>query len=367
MWAQHERFPHFFHRINVAVDGGLPKVKDLWRGTRYLYAAIVICLLVLNLGCIIYIDMKVVFPAPDDTDSVYSHARGLFNPVCESLERQVLTPHVSKSWCNSRKLLACIELLMLLIIGCSALRLVAIMICGGKVRRWHAVSYFFWVVVQEAYSLSAMRLLYFVTPTVVLTQFSAQVQGVITRKCSRWGWPLVRFCTTRSLAGLIGVEAFLIKFRETSIAYEHGNWWKWEWQRLWEDPFVITLIFLNQVLGAVQVHWFIRERILIFMFGGVDGIFEDKEKNLALTFHAMLAKKMWDTFSCIRFTALALSYGDYDFQYLVLIDEQPSSMNHMRRLSRPSGMFEIEVASLRNWELSASVMSSETTTTNDGS
>merc|ERR1712023_592873 len=81
-------------------------------------------------------------------------------------------------------------------------------------------------------------------------------------------------------------------------------------------------MFLFQVLNIVNLNWFVKERLFIFMFAGSDGNLDNDEAARADIWNALIAKRIHSEFGFFKFLIIMLGFDDYDFQTLVLdIDE----------------------------------------------
>merc|ERR1711920_283535 len=90
--------------------------------------------------------------------------------------------------------------------------------------RWTYISEICWNYVPQLSAFSAMRLLYYVTPSVLATQAYILFYLVKIRlRNSRTRlqklivvWPVLHYIVTRVMALILGVDAFLVKFRMAS-------------------------------------------------------------------------------------------------------------------------------------------------------
>lgn len=185
--------------------------------------------------------------------------------------------------------------------------------------KWRSVSTLFFSHMQHIYNFTAMKLLYYVTPVIFLTDIGNQVQ-----KCGeRWKhgrrWlaisSIVKFFCFRIFCVLIGCDAFLIKARanmDTFINKQHISF----------GIIVGLTMFLFQIVGIVDVSLFVRARLFQYLFGGTDCIMNSDERATQWFYDAMLAKKIWERHGLFRFTVIMLSFTDYDFQALTLDTKQ---------------------------------------------
>jgi hypothetical protein len=126
-------------------------------------------------------------------------------------------------------------------------------------------------------------------------------------------WPVVKYIIKNVFCTVIGIDAFLIKCR---LAGHNIN------QTHFKVSYAVqTFVFLYQVLGIVNLNWFSRERLFIFVFGGEDGTVEPEEMERWNLWSALVAKHIYDKFGFIRGTVVMMAFDDYDLQSLVLDDE----------------------------------------------
>merc|ERR1712146_304953 len=108
-----------------------------------------------------------------------------------------------------------------------------------------------------------MRLLYYVTPSVVGTEAYVVFfmmghrmrEATNFRQCLDDLWPIVTYMATRIVALVLGFDAFLVKLRMVA-RYADGA--------LKYDSLLPMVIFLFQMLNVVNLNWFTRERLFIF-------------------------------------------------------------------------------------------------------
>merc|ERR1712182_195584 len=123
-------------------------------------------------------------------------------------------------------------------------------------------------------------------------------------------WPMVKYVCGVMVCFVIGLDAFLVKYRMAVHFIDTSD--------LDLGGLVHTFIFLFQILGIINLTWFSRERLCIFIFGGEDGNVEPEEKLRWDLWNAILAKAIYKRFGPGRGTVVMLGFDDYDFQSLVL-------------------------------------------------
>lgn len=177
--------------------------------------------------------------------------------------------------------------------------------------KWRSVSVFFWKTVPQVSTFSAMRLLHFVTPSVIIADVIKFWQYSRTRWRGRPGLVIckwLQFLVTRLLCLVIGFDAYLLKLQIAQASFVDRDGRK----------LMDLCVFLFQVMGIVQLDLFMRKRLFIFIFGGEDGIMNHREKARKDVWNAMLARAIWREHTCGHFFAIMLTFSDFDFQRLVL-------------------------------------------------
>jgi len=344
--AQDAQEIDFFQDVLISSDGGLSEVHELWYPMRWIGALTVMVWLVSNIYVISICnwgnifgaqwsfgdgaDGVIVTRAANGTDSAVAQEEEdtrmkllLSRWLLEWLLNAVLWPFGIHGYLSSTgiSMICALEMLILMLLllrilcGCAV-----IAFARDERKRWLAVASLFWTSIPEVCTYSAMRLLHFVTPAVLV----ADIYKFYTYSQTRWatattmGRPelliaskWVKLIVTRTLCLVIGVDAFLIKILEA-----------WECTvgryRLSAYGFWALLIFIMQILGIVQLQTFVRQRIFKFIFGGEDGILQAEERALQNVWEATLAQKTWQVYPWPKAVAMLMTYDDFDFQKLVL-------------------------------------------------
>lgn len=349
LWEKHDKHGHdFFGAVIMSHDGGYSEVPDLWGRMRWFFALLAIAFVSVNIRATIVLNVGILmsgeeFLTQECADmrlgrgehcmSVMSKARCANATIAEACcscgggkhHPLLISDHIS-AWLNShfasdpseakrlnpRMFVAILEIVLM---GGMLLRLFRNMRVAFFEKshglRWHAVTRIFWDIIPLMQTISAMRLLNYITPGVFVPALMIHIKRSLGRHCSKHGLPIFVFAGQALLAGVVGFDAFLIKFHQVSEDMYNGN------------GLVPSLVFLNQLLGVVQVGWFVQRRLFSFVFGGEDGVVQDEDLTRERVWKSMLAREIWHVFGCgPRFLAIMLSYGDTDFQRLALNDAE---------------------------------------------
>jgi len=315
------------HGLCIAKDGGVSDIDDLMYPTQYYYASVIFVSCFVNAGYVIWQDLRPIMGV-DTGDESIEVARQKF-----LLSKTILATCFNldeEAW-NLDAVVPGLELLIVMYLLCRILLSVSVALFAERLswlykdrwelERWLTVSRLFWEEVQQLSSFSAMRLLYYVTPSVVGTQgyMVFAMMGHHIQRATSIGevceatWPAVRYICKNVCCTVIGIDAFLIKCR---LAGDKIN------QTHFKVSYAVqTAVFLYQVLGIVNLNWFSRERLFIFVFGGEDGTVEPEEMERWNLWSALVAKHIYGKFGLIRGTVVMMAFDDYDLQSLVLDDE----------------------------------------------
>eukprot|EP00409_Alexandrium_fundyense_P004161 CAMPEP_0185902422 /NCGR_PEP_ID=MMETSP0196C-20130402/1670_1 /TAXON_ID=2932 /ORGANISM="Alexandrium fundyense, Strain CCMP1719" /LENGTH=91 /DNA_ID=CAMNT_0028621269 /DNA_START=1 /DNA_END=276 /DNA_ORIENTATION=+ len=66
-------------------------------------------------------------------------------------------------------------------------------------------------------------------------------------------------------------------------------------------------LFLNQMLGIVQLNLYTNQRLFRFIFGGVDNFVDKSEQRRMRVWNASFQKAAWEAFKNIGMSILGLS------------------------------------------------------------
>lgn len=321
LWEEHETTHRFYSDICFAPDGGFSEVGQLFSSDRWANAALSLVFLALNVQTVLVRNLGRLQAEKWTTskDQPFLITNWLVDAVLpDSVYAKNLMP---------QKAVALFEVSLLGIYLSWVLCTVAGALCScDHVRRWHSVSHFFWDELPSISTFSGLRLLGVVTPQMLLPAISAEFKGFRRRRRPRMH--LACFILERVAAAIIGFDTFLVKFRSVCVA----------------ESVLVFVAFLNQVLGVVPVQRFTQHRLYIFIFGGEDGVLNSREEAVLQTWQAMLAQRMWRSYSCLRFLVMMLTFGDYDFQRLVLNEcaksKQGAQVNglHIELTPRPGAL-----------------------------
>lgn len=325
--------PDFFQVLELAQDGGFSEVRDLWNFTRYIRAVLAIAMLFSNLGTIVINDSHYLAHATQTTgaSSVGGGPESDEDAWVRSISGDYMISGilVDKLFYLISKMTGCeimihsprIALVSALELVLLALLLLKGVSCGIRCLttrferiKWCMAQTFFWEVLPELTSFSAMRLLHFATPSVVLTDLNSFMEYQKHRGRHDGRMTQIRlwlqFVLKKLICFVVGVDAFLFKVR---VAYQNIHKEDIEFWNL-----LSVAMFIVQVLGIVQLTMFVRGRIFLFIFGGEDSIMKPAEEALQNVWQAMLVRRIWRSFPPLQATAVLITFDEDDFQKLVL-------------------------------------------------
>jgi len=359
-----------FKSITLAKDGGLRDITaaKLLYPMQYFYAALSVLFIVMNTGFIFSQDMACVYggycgkPPPEVAEAmciqrgmnqscnatcVASVAEGCHsNPSNE--QSFLLTRALLFSNLPAERIIAILEFLALVVLLLRMIRYtLQALSASSKVFRWVCVVQLFWQTIPMISCFSLMRLLYYVTPSVIGTE-AYYVITMTRERIEHEGrnfkaiWPAVRYVVFRIVFAIIGFDAFLMKLRLVGSGVVAAN-----------PSFVQILhfvLFLFQVLGVVSLTWFVRERLFLFIFGSENGDMTNEQKARMIVWNAMIAQKIHEEFGLFKFLIIMLGFDDYDFQVLVMDEtgEVDGENSYKRMPSADDGLQ--EETPLGSWE-----------------
>eukprot|EP00931_Biecheleriopsis_adriatica_P102771 TRINITY_DN77702_c0_g1_i1.p1 TRINITY_DN77702_c0_g1~~TRINITY_DN77702_c0_g1_i1.p1 ORF type:complete len:419 (+),score=71.31 TRINITY_DN77702_c0_g1_i1:85-1257(+) len=327
--------PDFFHGVKIARDGGFSEVRELWDGSRWFSAFMVLLLLASNLYTVITNDMMYLIqgghPSERSQNDDIRNDFMLTGYFADWLARLYLkvVGHDENFISPRLRLISGVELFLLACLLAQAIvKLVRTHSAKTERLRWLATQEFLWKVIPELTSFSAMRLLHYATPSIIIadaytyaTKYGSQANAVKFRNrkrllIGRWA----RLIVWRFLCLVIGVDAFLFKVRISYKFIHQAN--------ISAFGLLTVVMFIVQVLGIVQLSIFVRGRIFLFIFGGEDGIMQQEERCIQVTWETMIVREIYRQFTFWQAMAVLLSFSDYDFQKLVL-NENANLMSYL--------------------------------------
>lgn len=312
-WQHFSNNPHFFNGFRITRGGGFARISFLFSPLRYVWALSVLVLIGVNFWSLGQHDIlavrKTSWYAPEGSMFLFTD---FFLDKLIYWRRYRLNPEIMVALLD---FVLVASLMVRLMWRCTHLGHCP---CQRRqhpvdvvVLRWHAVSEIFLILIPRLTSVSAMGFLHFVMPAVFVPDMYQHVERFMDPRSRHSAWPFLKFLVLRLLAVVVGFDAFLVKFWIASrglIGPDSGGF----------SSIVGSFAFLNQVLGVVQVRWFAQRRLHIFMFGGEDGYMSEQRSLRKQTWHAMLARSLWEHLPWNRFVAVMITFDDYDFQKLTL-------------------------------------------------
>jgi hypothetical protein len=317
--------PNIFANLKLAHDGGFGEVGQLFTSSRWSSAVLMVVFVIYNVEYIITLDYGFIrdpnnvegYTAAEikKINSDFYLTRSFYRPVLDLINRVhgsiVLDPeHIVPT--QVLGLLEFVGLMYYLLVG--VLNFLGMAIFTGK-RRWFAVQTFFWDLLPVLSVYSALKLLDKIVPAVLtanLTMELALASDRLEQGKSRFAafGPVLGFIVKVIVCFVVGFDQFLLKLRVVNT--DAGK------LSLSVSAFSHIILLLVQVLGVVQLGPFVRLRLFAFIFAGEDGIMQEREKELMLTWNALLARRIYTEYSCLKFLVVMLSFTDEDFQKLVL-------------------------------------------------
>lgn len=315
--------PSFFDRVIIAEDGGFNEVPQLMKNVswyRYFSAYLTVGLIVFNIAYILKSDANMI-SATSGGSEMYLISETLIKPPASFLLRIVGIEGTISFRANVVVPVMEICCLVFVLSWVTMLSVEAALAEPRGRRRWKNLSRAFFNFPAPLAGFSAMSLLHYVSPPILIEQVMDYSHRRATVEPVR-AW--LKFILIRFVALVIGVDAFLMKFRMTS---QYINQEAASAQRLAQ-----AAGFILQLLGIVQVSVVVRERLLRAFFGGEDATEDVEEKAKEDAYHSLLAREMYrHSQSDTDFVVMMLSFNDADFQGLML------NMSNGSRMSSRTG------------------------------
>lgn len=311
-WVDEES-PNTFGHLALAQDGGFSEVKALYTASRWSSALMLILFVVYNVYSIIEQDVSfMVNPVK---------AAAALNATEADIAKFYFTEGIVKSIAPNSGLKS-VQVLGFLELCGLTYYLVELVACAIRASRsqgftkWFSIYTIFWSTLPTLSIFSAMKLLYSIVPTILISRASELVGQLLEAKGEGRNLKpyilkiVVWILFSLGFGGIIGIDTFLMKLRIVSVKAD-----------TMECSFTFAAgiaQFVIQVMGVVQLGSYVRERLFRFIFGGEDAVLQDEEIVLMETWNALLAKRIHRELSLPQFIAVMSSFSDEDFQSLVL-------------------------------------------------
>jgi hypothetical protein len=312
--------------LRIAPDGGMGDVKKLQ--VKYSKAAFILSFGVFN--CMLVLRTDIAALGGDGPPTYHGHddflmCKWLFNTFLDSWEREVALRPLGGDF---SKLVPLLELVFMSAFLLQTLVYIVLAISapfaykdGGAFQQWSCTSYLFWTCIPRLVHCSALRMLHFVSPVVLTTDaYIVSLQAYEVAKTGRTVshyahsiFMLAVFVFSRGFALLLGLDAFLVKFRLASGTIDSGR----------SDYLsnLAAITFVWQVVGIICLDWVIKDRLFIFMFGGEDGKLDIDDAARMEVWKSLVCRKIVERFGLWKGSIVMLSFNDYDLQMLVLEDD----------------------------------------------
>lgn len=331
---------NFFHNIAIAQDGGFSEASDLMRDgfSRYLSAFIMVFFVLMNLYFVLSVNLRLIAERDETSNDFFLVIK---NYVLIPIDN--LTPDSVSiaAWFPDKIIVACLEL------GLTAFQFLlmfwsiyGIYFSATEWQKWHAVQELFWNVIPAMSVISGLQLLGYVSPQVIGGALISEVGKIEQRGALMGSMRVLIFLIVRLVCGLVGFDILLFKLQLVTIAMGAS---KDPITNVTNDPFALILLsgsFLNQLLGIVQLNFFVKGRIFAFIFAGEDAFLTDAELAIKETWESFFARAIANDKGATWYqkAAMYLSYSDVDFQQMALetVDHSKQEARRKRRASRDS-------------------------------
>lgn len=327
----------FFGSIKIDRQSGFDELPDMWSNGRYLFGAVALVTFFSNMFSVISFNLDLL--SLRDSGRIDCLPDNIF----------LLTGWIAGYFFNygttSGAILIVATLELTLLMGLYAWgtwQLVSMFTTTIPWLRWHRVSNFFFNVYPMLSTLSMIRILNYVTPQVIVPDLLAAIKNTFSTKTGTCD--LAWFFASRFFCLIAGFDAFLYKFQVLANKFEiiqdpsrrksviidgvselcpsEANFLFSEEQSI---VVVQAITFVFQMLGVVQLGWFTKNRIFVFIFAGEDGQMSQKELAIKKTFDAMVAYRIFQIHGLPKALFFWWSFSDADFQKMVLDSKDDDS------------------------------------------
>jgi hypothetical protein len=289
----------FFHTLKIAKDGGLHEIgatPALWYCTRPVSALALMLFVVYNVYYLVGTNVHILQISEERSAEDEEFL----------LTQELLKVFSSFKVQHSRSLVALIEFFGLSVLVIATLVQIVLINFSVGLRKWKSVTNLCWECLPLLSNFSAMKLIAYISPS----KISVDLFDILFYRESGVALSLIIFIISRPLMVIIGVDCFLVKFRIASFFILETDFSL--------NYFLGAFLFLNQLLGAMNLPKELKSRLYRYVFGGEDGIITDEENNIQTVWEGMVAEKIYAVYPKWKASCLMLTWCDDDFQLLTL-------------------------------------------------
>jgi len=324
-----EDLPDFLDYVALERKGGLDRVGEIWYPEKYLWFAFLIGSMILNTTYLILMDWAIFqsfttdtfkrFEGVDFTNVTQAYSRlvessdqtaDIFKTISEPETRWMLLnlAAIVATWEMSWILLKFIHTLIIWW---------RFFLSRSEYKSFHAVVYFFQKLLPQFSTFSAIKLMAQVHPSLIYNEYLYFVNESSLRG-TRWGIVFVSvfFFTKCSACALAAMGAFAIKLLAVSLKLMNPSY-----SVLYRLGSVAAL--MNQCMGCVLMEIVLQDRIFLFVFGGQDAMYRDREHAYKNVYECRVAKQIWQDFwrrgRRLQAIVLLATFDHYDLQKLLIV------------------------------------------------
>lgn len=296
----------FFHTLEIAKDGGLEEIgerEELWYKTRPVSACVLLLFIVYNVYYLLLVDLGILYTTANNNDVKKEDKEFLVTKTILDTVGVPITVKHATAWLAGTELMFLSGWILYTLFQCYLIKF------KDGLTKWWAVSNLCWECLPQLSNLSAMKLLAYISPS----KLSVDLFDILFYRESGVAVGLAWFLISRPFFIVFGIDCFLVKFRIASHFIESEDF------NL--KCFLGAFLFLNQILGALNLARELRFRLYRYVFGGEDGIVTDEERNIQHVWEGMITEKIFEKYPLWKACSLMLTWCDDDFQLLTLNQE----------------------------------------------
>lgn len=321
MWVYWEMYstkecPDMFEDdgVQIANDGGVSDIRFLDYYYQYYKSGSILVHSAMNMYVMSFTDIHAIFHKNQQMEKSFLLSRYICSTI--STDYEFSLPY--------DKLVPIMEMIVLFILLGKIILNLILVACPNKssehweMLKWARLSSLMHKQIPGIARFSALRMLYYVTPTVLMSQYYQELYicnenyANATSNVGRFRAvsPLFRSVIITVIYLIFGFDAFLVKYRMAS-GYIMET-------RVTVTTLMGAFVFLLQILGVVNLRSFVKDRLFLFIFAGEDGNLNIHEKSRWEVWLCILTKRIFAEFGLFKGLVVMLGFDDYDFQRLVL-------------------------------------------------
>eukprot|EP00928_Gymnodinium_smaydae_P067972 TRINITY_DN5100_c0_g1_i1.p1 TRINITY_DN5100_c0_g1~~TRINITY_DN5100_c0_g1_i1.p1 ORF type:complete len:528 (-),score=21.21 TRINITY_DN5100_c0_g1_i1:45-1628(-) len=315
-----ESLPAFWPHVSISNHGGLDRIEELWYPEKYLWFFITVASAALNIGVLVFHNSRLLhsYTSWFHDPSSFEHS----NSTHTSESMSTFIRNVPDGGMKTRVLVgaaavACHELLCVAFFVLYSIW--SVVDFASRPFEYDAL-YNFVYLLQELLprfgSFSSLTLMAHVHPSILYHDYTETRRLGGYRNSFYFScWINLKFLSSRLASLAIGLSAFAVKVLALQCKLLDPS----EYAIV---QIALVFVLMSQCMGSVRFESVLQNRIFLFVFGGREVDYQDKEAALCNVYKCSIAQRMWNMYwkrgERLKAIVMISTLDHFDLQKLIL-------------------------------------------------